>query len=147
MANGFSSGGGRLGAVFVPLQTSSTATQLGPIVAETAPRIFTASLESLDTAVEVLIDTPSVERLVVFDYTSDDDAQRERYQTATERLAAAGRDIAVVPLADDLPAGLGLPKTPANVPPPDENPLATLIYTSGSTGAPKGAMYTADMMT
>lgn len=137
----------RLGTVFVPLQTSSTATQLAPIVAETAPRIFTASIESLDTAVQVLIDAPSAERLVVFDYTSDDDEQRERYQAAAERLAAAGRDINMVPLADDLRAGAGLPQTPANVAAPDEDPLTTLIYTSGSTGAPKGAMYTADMMT
>ncbi|MBV9350580.1 MAG: AMP-binding protein, partial [Mycobacterium sp.] len=136
----------RLGAVFVPLQTSSTATQLAPIVAETAPRICTASVESLDTAVEVLIDAPSVERLVVFDYTSDDE-QHERYRAAAERLAGAGRDIDVVPLADDLGAGLELPRTPANVAAPEENPLTTLIYTSGSTGAPKGAMYTADMMT
>ncbi|WP_201409096.1 AMP-binding protein, partial [Mycobacterium paraintracellulare] len=30
----------RLGAVFVPLQTSSTAAQLAPIVAETSPRIL-----------------------------------------------------------------------------------------------------------
>ena len=137
----------RLGAVFVPLQTSSTAAQLAPIVAETAPRIFTVSLESLDTAVDVLIDAPSVERLVVFDYTSDDDEQRERYQSATQRLAAAGRTIDVVPVPDDLDAGRALPQPAAFVPQPGENPLTTLIYTSGSTGTPKGAMYTADMMT
>lgn len=137
----------RLGAVFVPLQTSSTAAQLAPIVAETGPRIFTVSLESLDTAVDVLIDARSVQRLVVFDYTSDDDEQRERYRSATERLANAGRAIDVVSLADDLDAGRRLPQPAPFVPPPDENPLTTLIYTSGSTGTPKGAMYTADMMT
>jgi len=76
--------------VFVPLQTSSTAGQLAPIVAETEPRIFAASIESLDIAVEVF-GASSVERLVVFDYLSDDDEQRERYQSATARLAAAGR--------------------------------------------------------
>ena len=97
----------RLGAVFVPLQTSSTAAQLAPIIAETEPRIFAVSLESLDVAVDVLIDGPSVQRLVVFDYTSDDDEQRERFQSASERLAAAGNAIEVVPLSEDLrrPAG------------------------------------------
>jgi fatty acid CoA ligase FadD9 len=137
----------RMGAVFVPLQTSSSATQLAPIVAETAPRIFAVSLESLETAVDVLTDTTSVERLVVFDYSSQDDEHRERFQTASERLAAAGRDIEVVPLVDDLNALPDAPAAPAFVPPVGENPLATLIYTSGSTGAPKGAMYTVDMMT
>ncbi|MGC2654281.1 MAG: carboxylic acid reductase [Mycobacterium sp.] len=137
----------RLGAVFVPLQTSSTAEQLRPIIAETAPRIFTVSIEALGSAVDVLIDIPAVERLVVFDYTREDDGHRERYQAATERLASAGRRIDMVPLADELDAAAELPKAQAYIPPPEENPLATLIYTSGSTGAPKGAMYTADMVT
>lgn len=128
----------RLGAVFVPLQTSSTAGQLAPIVAETEPRIFAASIESLDVAVDVVLGASSVERLVVFDYLSDDDEQRERYQSATARLAAAGRTLDVVPLLEDLDAGAGLPEAPPFVPPVGEDPLATLIYTSGSTGTPQG---------
>ncbi|OBG23289.1 carboxylic acid reductase [Mycobacterium sp. 852002-51057_SCH5723018] len=137
----------RLGAVFVPLQTSSSAAQLSPIVGETAPRVFAVSIESLDTAVDVLIDAPSVERLVVFDYTSDDDGQRDRYDYASARLGAAGRRVEMVPLVAELESGRGLAAAPAFVPSAGENPLATLIYTSGSTGAPKGAMYTTDMMT
>ncbi|GBE65244.1 putative fatty-acid-CoA ligase FadD [Mycobacterium sp. MFM001] len=137
----------RLGAVFVPLQTSSTAQQLKPIAAETGPRIFAASIESLDTAVDVVIDTPSVERLVVFDYFNYDHEQRAKYQDACERLSAAGRDLDVMPLLPELDSGRKLPVIPPFIPPPDENPLATLIYTSGSTGTPKGAMYTADMVT
>jgi fatty acid CoA ligase FadD9 len=136
----------RLGAVFVPLQTSSTAGQLAPIVAETEPRIFAASIESLDIAVDVVLGASSVERLVVFDYLSDDDEQRERYQSATARLAAAGRTLDVVPLLEELDAGAGLAEAPSFVPPAGEDPLATLIYTSGSTGTPKGAMYTTDLV-
>ncbi|RDI18034.1 fatty acid CoA ligase FadD9 [Rhodococcus sp. AG1013] len=79
----------RLGAVSVPLQSSSTARQLAPIVAETAPRV----------------------------------------------------------LAEELDRGAALPAVPAFVPAQDDDPLAMLIYTSGSTGAPKGAMYTTDMVT
>ncbi len=137
----------RLGAVFVPLQTSSTPAQLAPIISETSPRIFAVSLESLDAAVDVLIDVPSVERLVVFDYTKEDDRQRSQFQSASQRLADAGRAVEVVALSDDLDATAGEATTPAFVPPAQENPLATLIYTSGSTGAPKGAMYTVDMLT
>lgn len=136
----------RLGAVFVPLQTSSTAAQLSPIVAETAPRILAVSAESLTTAVDVVIEAPSIERLVVFDYTSDDDSQRDRFDSARARLRAAGHRAEVVALHTELEAGRGL-DTPAFVPADGENPLATLIYTSGSTGTPKGAMYTADMVT
>ncbi|OBI41332.1 oxidoreductase [Mycobacterium kyorinense] len=137
----------RLGAVFVPLQTSSSTQQLKPIVAETAPRVFAASIDSLDTAIDVVIDAPSVQRLVVFDYFNYDHEQREHYQAALERLSAAGREVEVVPLLTELEAGRSLPVPPAFVPPVGDNPLATLIYTSGSTGTPKGAMYTADMTT
>ncbi|MEB4208620.1 carboxylic acid reductase [Mycobacterium sp. 94-17] len=137
----------RLGAVFVPLQTSSTAAQLGPIVAETQPRVLAASVESLDTAVDVVADAPSVQRLVVFDYTGADDDQRGRFDHARARLADAGHRAEVVSLSAELDTGRGLAPPPAFIPADGENPLTTLIYTSGSTGAPKGAMYTSDMMT
>jgi fatty acid CoA ligase FadD9 len=137
----------RLGALFVPLQTSSTVSQLAPIVAETEPRVLAVSVESLGTAVDVVVNAPSVQRLVVFDYTSDDDNQRDRYEHARTRLGDAGHRAEVVSLAAELEAGRRLPAPAAYVPTDGETPLATLIYTSGSTGAPKGAMYTADMMT
>ncbi|MFF3572904.1 carboxylic acid reductase [Nocardia jiangxiensis] len=136
----------RLGAVFVPLQTSATATQLAPIVAETQPRIFAVSIEAVDIAIDLVLGAPSVERLVVFDYLSDDDVQRERFESATARLADAGRALEVVPLLRELDVGRGLPEAPAFVPAAGQDPLATLIYTSGSTGAPKGAMYTTDLV-
>jgi fatty acid CoA ligase FadD9 len=136
-----------LGAVFVPLQFGSSAEQLAPIVAETQPRVFATSLESLDTAVDVVIEAPSVQRLVVFDYLTDDDEQRRRYRSAIDRMAAAGRDIVAVTLLQELATGRTLPQSPPSVPAAGDDPLAALIYTSGSTGTPKGAMYTADMMT
>jgi fatty acid CoA ligase FadD9 len=137
----------RLGAVFVPLQTSSSARQLAPIIAETAPRTFAASVESLDTAVDLIIGAPSVQRLVVFDYPESDDEQRERYRIALARLADAGRVLDVVTLLNDIDTGRGLPESDPFMPGDGEDPLAALIYTSGSTGAPKGAMYTTDLMT
>ncbi|WP_116645782.1 carboxylic acid reductase [Mycobacterium kubicae] len=137
----------RLGAVFVPLQTSSTAAQLKPIVTETQPRVFAVSVESLEVAVDVISDVASVQRLVVFDYTGEVDSQRQRFEHATARLADAGHRAQVVSLAAELESGRTLEPNPAFVPAAGENPLATLIYTSGSTGAPKGAMYTSDMKT
>ncbi|MGH3959546.1 carboxylic acid reductase [Mycobacterium sp.] len=136
----------RLGAVFVPLQTSSSVGQLAPIVAETEPRIFAAGIEQLDTAVDVVLNAPSVQRLVVFDHLGGDDEQREQYESAVDRLAAAGRKVDVVPLLEELDTGRGLPVAPPFIPAAGEDPLATLIYTSGSTGTPKGAMYTTDLI-
>lgn len=137
----------RLGAVFVPLQSGATAGQLAPIVAETSPRILAAGIDTIDIAVDVAVDAPSIERLVVFDYDADDDEQRERYEGARARLTYAGRALEVGSLAHDVDTGRTLPAVPAFVAQPGDDPLASLIYTSGSTGTPKGAMYTADMMT
>jgi len=136
-----------LGAVFVPLQSSAPAGQLAPIVGETSPRLLAVGIDAIDTAVDVAIDAPSIERLVVFDYDDGDDEERARYEAARARLAYAGRAIEVGPLSHDLDTGRALPDVPAFVAPAGDDPLASLIYTSGSTGTPKGAMYTADMMT
>ena len=132
---------GVAGAVSVPLQTSAAITQLQPILMETEPSVFAASVDYLSDAVDVILaaaeagHTPG--RLVVFDYRDEIDDNREAVQTARERLA----DLALtVETLDELrERGAKLPVTQAAQ--HDDDPLALLIYTSGSTGAPKGAMY------
>src|ERR1700742_2007413 len=132
---------GVVGAVSVPLQTSAAIAQLQPIVLETEPTVFAASVDYLSDAVDVILaaaeagHTPG--RLVIFDYRSELDDNREALQSAHERLSdlsltietlnevrERGATLAAVPGAEDA-----------------DDPLALLIYTSGSTGAPKGAMY------
>ncbi|WP_424890092.1 carboxylic acid reductase [Streptomyces sp. XH2] len=132
-----------LGAVSVPLPTGWTAARLAPILAETEPRILAADLGSIDAAVEAVLATGSVERLVVFDYDPRVDDHREALQTAVGKLSGRAP---VVPLQEELARGRRLP---ALEPRDDGDPdrLVGLIYTSGSTGAPKGAMYTASMIT
>ncbi|MEU8548200.1 carboxylic acid reductase [Streptomyces roseoverticillatus] len=132
-----------LGAVSVPLPTGWSAARLAPILAETEPRILASDLGSIDAAVEAVLATGSIERLVVFDYDPRVDDHREALQTAVGKL---GGRASVVPLQEELSRGRHLP---ALEPRDDGDPdrLAGLIYTSGSTGAPKGAMYTASMIT
>ncbi len=126
----------QLGAVSVPLQTSAPATQLAPIVAETEPVLVATSIDYLDDAV-ALVEGANIRHLVVFDYHSEVDDQREAVEAARTRL---GSGVTVEALADVLERGAALPDTDGVV--ADEaDPLALLIYTSGSTGAPKGAMY------
>ncbi|MER5227855.1 carboxylic acid reductase [Streptomyces flaveus] len=131
-----------LGAVSVPLQTSAPTDQLTSIVAESEPFLVAASIERLGTATELALRTPSVQRLVVFDYHPRAEDQAERFATACDSLAQAGRDVDVVALSEVLDRGAALPEAPLYTPGDDEDPLAMLIYTSGSTGTPKGAMYT-----
>src|ERR1700678_379921 len=133
---------GVVGAVSVPLQTSAAITQLKPIVLETEPTLFAASVDYLSDAVDVILagaeagHTPG--RLVVFDYRSELDENREALQSAHERLADLS--LTLETLDEVRERGAKLPATPA-VEARDDDPLALLIYTSGSTGAPKGAMY------
>lgn len=58
----------RLGAVTVPLQTSTAAVALQPIVVETEPKVIAASIDSLAAAVELVLTGHPPARLVVFDY-------------------------------------------------------------------------------
>ncbi|OYV23814.1 MAG: oxidoreductase, partial [Mycobacterium sp. 20-66-4] len=129
------------GAVAVPLQTSAAITQLKPIVIETEPTVFAASVNQLSDAVELIVSSGHVPTtLIVFDYHPEVDDEREAVESARARLADAA--VTIEPLADLLERGKTLPATPvASSDGTDENPLALLIYTSGSTGAPKGAMY------
>ncbi|XVV06079.1 carboxylic acid reductase [Actinosynnema sp. CA-248983] len=126
-----------LGAITIPLQTSAPLPQLEAILAETEPTVVAASVDRLDAAVELVLATPSVRRLVVFDYHEAVDDQRERFTAARKRL-----DIEVESLVDVLDRGAGLPEAPLHTPAAGEDPMTMLVYTSGSTGTPKGAIYT-----
>src|SRR6201996_116720 len=133
---------GAVNAVSVPLQTSAAIAQLKPIVLETEPTLFAASVDYLSDAVDVILaaaeagHTPG--RLVVFDYRSELDENREALQNAHERLTDLS--LTIETLNEVRERGATLAAVPA-VEAGEDDPLALLIYTSGSTGAPKGAMY------
>ncbi|MFI7000794.1 carboxylic acid reductase [Nocardia sp. NPDC050175] len=131
-----------LGAVTVPLQASAAVSQLTAILTETAPRLLAATPDYLEAAVDCLLAGTSPERLLVFDYHPEDDAQRAALDDARRRLADADSSVIVETLDDVLERGSAQPQAPLFVPAEDDDPLSLLIYTSGSTGTPKGAMYT-----
>ncbi|MEU0072840.1 carboxylic acid reductase [Streptomyces sp. NPDC006332] len=135
----------RLGAVTVPLPANAPLARLEPIVGETGPRVLATSMETLDTAVELVLSSASKPRLVVFDHHPEVDEERERFEAARRRLAEAGLT-AVDSLAAVTDRGRGLPPVPLFQPDPGEDPMRLLIYTSGSTGTPKGAIYTESML-
>jgi fatty acid CoA ligase FadD9 len=131
-----------LGAVIVPLPTSAPFAQLAEIIAETEPRILATGIEYLDAAVSAVLSGTLPQRLVVFDYDSRDDDQREKLEGARQRLVQANCRIVFGTLDDVVNRAKSLPAAPLHVPHADEDPLAWLFYTSGSTGTPKGAMFT-----
>jgi fatty acid CoA ligase FadD9 len=131
-----------LGFVSVPLQTSSPASQQKTIIDETESRLVAASVERLDRAVELALESPSVERILVFDFHVEVSDHVDALDEARSRVKGAGRSVRVDSLPEVLRRGAGLPEAPLFVPGGDDDPLAMLIYTSGSTGTPKGAMYT-----
>jgi fatty acid CoA ligase FadD9 len=129
-----------VGAVSVPLQTNAPIPTLAGIVAETQPRCLATSIEHLDAAVEIVLGAHRPASLVVFEYCADDDDQRERYERAGARLAAAGVTTRLETMQAVCQRGRALPAPTLFVPRPTEDPLMTIYYTSGSTGSPKGAM-------
>jgi len=135
---------GQIGAVSVPLQTSSAASSLMPIVAETEPVLIAVSAGYVADAVELAVGGPAPARFLVFDHHAEVDDEREAIDQARDALS--GLNVTVETFGDVLSRGRELPDAPPPV--SDEaDPLALLIYTSGSTGAPKGAMYPESNMT
>lgn len=130
------------GAVNVPLQTSAPPDQHAAIIAETSPRIVATGIEYVDAAVDAILLGQAPDRLVVFDYDPRDDDQREVFEAARERLAAAGCATAIDDFEAVIARGRALEQPETHVPPAGEDRLAWLFYTSGSTGTPKGAVFT-----
>lgn len=133
------------GAVSVPLQTAASVTALRPIIAETEPVVIASSIDYLDDALDLAMAAPTVIRIVVFDYMPEVDDHRDALTAARGRLDQTGSAITVETLSEVIQRGSA--STPVQPQPsPGADTLALLIYTSGSTGAPKGAMYTQQMV-
>jgi fatty acid CoA ligase FadD9 len=131
-----------LGAVIVPLQTSAPVGQHAEIITETEPRILATGIDYLDAAVNAVLASAVPQRLVVFDYESQDEGQRKKFEAARQRLRDANCQIVVDTVDAMVNRAKALPAAPLYVPHADETPLSYLFYTSGSTGTPKGAMFT-----
>jgi fatty acid CoA ligase FadD9 len=134
-----------LGLVTVPLQHNAAASRMAPIIGEVEPTIVAVSAEYLDLAVESLLGSLSVRRLLVFDYLPQVDDHREALERAYQRLAEAGMAVHVDIFDEVIQRGSVLPPEPLYTEASDER-LAMIMYTSGSTGTPKGAMYTERML-
>jgi fatty acid CoA ligase FadD9 len=128
------------GAVSVPLQTTTTAAELGRIIAEAELSSIVCSLEQLDLVTAAISGAPSVLRLVVMDLHEEDRTQMEAYALAEQRFEEERGSLRVFTVADVERAGRergAVPFFEAGT----NDPLRTIVYTSGSTGSPKGAMF------
>lgn len=111
----------RVGAIFVPLNSRMTASQLGMMIGNAEPRYVFSGARFSDTAEACTADS-----------------------TAAVIHLAEDADRAISINILDLPADT--PRLQCN-PNRDQNIPILIAYTSGTTGVPKGAVYTQDAIT
>ncbi|KKC26785.1 hypothetical protein WP12_06715 [Sphingomonas sp. SRS2] len=136
-----------LGAVLVPVQAKAPAAQLLSILDEVQPRWLAASVDSLDSVVELVLAGVRPVGILLFDYHPEADDEREALERAKTILAESGHDGLIVTLSDAIEQGGRLAPAPAYLDGDMERRVSTIIYTSGSTGQPKGAMWPEKTMT
>lgn len=129
------------GAVVVPMQTNGQMSQLLGIIKEVEPRWLATSLECLETSVELVLNGHRPAGMLVFDYHPEVDDEREMFEAAQARLAAAGLPDLLLTLQAACAKGETLPAAPLYSEQDTDKRMCTIYYTSGSTGLPKGAMY------
>jgi fatty acid CoA ligase FadD9 len=129
------------GVVVVPLQTNAAMQQLSAIVKEVEPQWLATSLEALPTAVELVLSGHRPGGLLVFDYHTGVDSERETFTAAQRKLTVAGLPDLLITLEELCARGANLPPAPLFAQPATDKRMCTIYYTSGSTGLPKGAMY------
>jgi fatty acid CoA ligase FadD9 len=134
------------GAVVVPMQTNAPLPQLLAIFNEVAPKWLATSLESLETAAELVLTGHRPSGLLVFDYYPEIEDERQVFEAVQSKLALAGLPRLLVTLQATCADGETLPPPPLFSEPATDERLCTIYYTSGSTGLPKGAMYPESMV-
>lgn len=134
------------GAVVVPVQTNAPRQQQIDIIREVEPRWIACSLECLETTVELVLGAWRPAGVLLFDYHPEVDDEREAFEAARARLAAAGLPDLLHTLDALCERGARLPPAPLHGAKDANMRLCTLYYTSGSTGTPKGAMYPEHMV-
>ncbi len=122
----------KAGGVFVIVDPQVKIRKLEYILRDCQARMLITNMKHLAGEAEVLLDSPSLEQIIISDYKRD--------SMISEQIAVSRKVLSYKTLMEQYPPSRGISRC-------IDVDLASLIYTSGSSGRPKGVMLTHRNMT
>ena len=117
-------------ACSVPIYQSNSAEELKYIINDCSIRIlFVEKQDHYDKAMRIIAESPSVEKVIIYDHRINYDRNDKRVILFRDFLESGKKSARKPELEKKLAEAKG-------------DDLSTLIYTSGTTGVPKGVMLT-----
>ena len=101
-----------LGAVTVALQTNASGSHINSILKETAPLIIAVSIDHLDVAIDAVLNTPSISRIVLLNYYPAVSEHSSKRSTARRRLSEHSSTVSIDCLHKIITTGKSLPDAP-----------------------------------
>jgi len=136
----------RAQAVHVPLQANHPIDELQMVLAKVRPVTMMVDIRDMRAVLPAVLATSTVRSLIVMSADLAIDEDRAIIADTTAALQGADRPLTLAMLDDLISYGRDRQVEPLPADPAGKDAITAILFTSGSSGTPKGAIYSAFMV-